>query len=145
MITNIISNTAKKKNLTLPSYITFQFRRRAKTKTIYFFLFSQQVQNLVIKHVFLSKMICWEHPRNVHMSQNKRCYSVLQSSCYFSLSKIFYYVFLQLHLEKKLLSYQSLKFSIKGFWFRFMVFNATFNNISVILWLSVLVLLVEET
>ena len=29
------------------------------------------------------------------------------------------------------------------FWFRFMVFNATFNNISVISWRSVL--LVEET
>ena len=29
------------------------------------------------------------------------------------------------------------------FWFGLMVFNATFNNISVILWLSVL--LVEET
>jgi hypothetical protein len=28
-------------------------------------------------------------------------------------------------------------------WFRFMVFNATFNNISVISWLSVL--LIEET
>jgi hypothetical protein len=31
----------------------------------------------------------------------------------------------------------------QGIWFRFMEFNATFNNISVILWRSVL--LVEET